>query len=48
MTTLPQGDLPKDPAVLRTIVRESDQAVGVYANVATAGRVADGDAVELS
>ena len=48
MTTLPQGDLPKDPAVLRTIVRESDQAVGVYANVATAGRVAVGDAVELS
>ncbi len=47
MTTLPQGDLPKDPSVLRTIVRESDQNVGVYASVTGAGRVNVGDPVEL-
>ncbi|MFM7735025.1 MAG: MOSC domain-containing protein [Alphaproteobacteria bacterium] len=48
MTTLPQGDLPKDPAVLRTIVRDSGQNVGVYATIASAGTVSVGDAVELS
>lgn len=46
MTTLPQGDLPKDPAVLRTIVRDSGQNVGVYANVMVPGRVSVGDVVE--
>jgi len=48
MTTLPQGDLPKDPAVLRTVVRDADQNVGMYANVADAGAIAVGDPVELS
>ncbi len=47
MTTLPQGDLPKDPGVLRTIVRDAGQNVGMYANVATVGAVAVGDPVEL-
>ena len=47
MTTQPQGDLPKDPSVLRTIVRHSNQNVGVYANVLSPGRVKIGDAVEL-
>jgi len=47
MTTLPQGDLPKDPSVLRTIVRESDQNVGVYASVTGPGTVKVGDPVEL-
>ena len=46
MTTQPQGDLAKDPGVLRTVVRHAAQNVGVYANVVTAGRVAVGDAVE--
>jgi uncharacterized protein YcbX len=47
MTTQPQGDLPKDPQVLRTIVRDAQQNVGVYAHVVAAGPVAVGDAVEL-
>jgi uncharacterized protein YcbX len=47
MTTLPQGDLPKDPAVLRTIVRDSGQNAGVYATVSSPGRVSLGDVVEL-
>ena len=47
MTTQPQAELPKDPSVLRTIVRDSDQNVGVYASVASPGRVRVGDAVEL-
>ncbi len=48
MTTLPQGDLPKDPAVLRTIVRDSGQNVGVYATIESPGPVSVGDAVELA
>lgn len=44
--TWPQGDLPKDPGLLRTIVREADQNLGVYASVRTAGTVETGDAVE--
>jgi hypothetical protein len=47
MTTQPQADLPKDPSVLRTIVRDSDQNVGVYASVTAGGRVRVGDPVEL-
>lgn len=47
MTTLAQGDLPKDPSVLRTIVRDAAQDVGIYATVATPGVVAVGDVVEL-
>jgi uncharacterized protein YcbX len=47
MTTVAQGDLPKDPSVLRTIVRDSDQNAGVYASVTASGVVAVGDQVEL-
>jgi hypothetical protein len=47
MTTLPQDGLAKDPSVLRTIVRDAAQNVGVYATVAAPGRIAAGDAVEL-
>jgi hypothetical protein len=47
MTTQPQTDLPKDPSVLRTIVHDSNQNVGVYASVVSAGRVRVGDPVEL-
>jgi uncharacterized protein YcbX len=47
MTTLPQGDLPKDPSVLRTIVRDAAQNLGVYATVATAGSVSVGDEVAM-
>ncbi|HSP99688.1 MAG TPA: MOSC N-terminal beta barrel domain-containing protein [Candidatus Dormibacteraeota bacterium] len=47
MTTQAVDELPKDPSVLRTIVRDANQNLGVYANVAEAGAVAVGDAVEL-
>ena len=47
MTTNAQTGLAKDNSVLRTIVKEAQQNLGVYANVGRAGRVAEGDQVEL-
>jgi len=48
MTTLSQGDLPKDPGVLRTVVQQNDGNVGVYASVVRGGLVHRGDDVFLS
>ena len=48
MTTHAQKDLPKDPSVLRTIVKDADQNLGIYASVVVAGEVNVGDAVELN
>jgi uncharacterized protein YcbX len=47
MTIQAQAGLPKDPRVLRTIVKEAGQNLGLYASVESAGRVAVGDAAEL-
>jgi uncharacterized protein YcbX len=47
MTIQAQADLPKDPRVLRTIVKRAGQNLGLYANVESAGRVSVGDEVEL-
>jgi hypothetical protein len=47
MTTQPVDDLPKDPSILRTIVRDANQYLGVYATVAQVGAVAVGDTVDL-
>ena len=47
MTTQAQEGLPKDPSVLRSIVRDAEQKLGVYGAAVNAGRVAVGDAVEL-
>ncbi|MCW5893205.1 MAG: MOSC N-terminal beta barrel domain-containing protein [bacterium] len=47
MTTLEQPGLAKNPGVLRTIVRDAAQCLGLYATVVTPGRVAVGDAVEV-
>jgi hypothetical protein len=47
MTLQAQGDLPKDPSVLRTIVAEADQNLSVYATVAETGAVRVGDAVAV-
>jgi uncharacterized protein YcbX len=41
------GDLPRDPGLMRTVVRDADQNVGVYATVVRPGELARGDAVEL-
>jgi hypothetical protein len=45
--TRPQGDLPADPDVVRTINAHADHCLGVYADVATAGTLAEGDPLEL-
>jgi uncharacterized protein len=56
MITLPQGDLPKDPGILRTAAQHNRveipgsgpyPCVGVYATVAAGGRFGRGDPVAL-
>jgi len=47
MTTHVQADLPKDPSVLRAIVRDAGQNLGIYARVITAGAAATRDPVQL-
>ncbi len=47
MTTLPQGDLPKDPGILRTAAQHNQVNVGVYAAVLQGGPVRRGDPVWL-
>jgi uncharacterized protein YcbX len=56
MTTLPQGDLPRDPGILRTVAQQNRidipgaglyPCVGVYATVAAGGNVRCGDDVTL-
>ena len=47
MTTLAQGDLPKDSGILRTAVQHSHGRVGVYATVVQGGTVSPGDRVRL-
>jgi uncharacterized protein YcbX len=47
MTMRPVDDLPADPTVLRTVVRDAGQNLGVYAAVEQPGRVAVGDRIEL-
>jgi hypothetical protein len=42
MTTLPQPGLPKDPSVLRAVVK-SGQNLGVYANIVQPGVAKVGD-----
>jgi uncharacterized protein YcbX len=48
MTTLAQGDLPKDPGILRTAAQNNAANVGVYASVISAGAIHRGDRVVLS
>ena len=47
MTTLPQGDLPKDPGILRAAAKHNEVKVGIYASVIRGGMVRRGDAVWL-
>ena len=47
MTTLPQGDLPRDVGILRTAAQHNQANVGVYASVVQGGKVRRGDPVSL-
>jgi hypothetical protein len=47
MTTLPQGDLPRDPGILRTAAQHNQVNVGVYASVLRGGTIRRGDSVRL-
>jgi uncharacterized protein YcbX len=47
MTTPAQGDLPKDPDVLKTAVRTNEGHVGVYASIVQAGTGPVGHALTI-
>jgi uncharacterized protein YcbX len=47
MTTLAQGDLPQDPAILQVVREQNAARCGVYAAVTTPGVVKRGDPVRL-
>jgi uncharacterized protein len=47
MTTLSQGDLAKDPGILRTAAQHNHANVGLYASVVRGGTVRRGDAIGL-
>ncbi|MFN2601818.1 MAG: MOSC domain-containing protein [Gemmatimonadaceae bacterium] len=47
MTTLAQGDLPKDTGILRTAAEHNRAKVGVYAAVVRGGKIRRGDRVGL-
>ena len=47
MTTLSQGDLPKDPGILRTAARHNQANVGVYAAVLQGGTIRRGDPIRV-
>jgi len=47
MTTLAQGDLPKDTGILKTAARGNEARVGCYASVLQGGTIRRGDSVKL-
>ena len=47
MTTLPQGDLPRDLSVLRTVAEHHGAKLGIYAAVVQGGTLRRGDPVRL-
>jgi uncharacterized protein YcbX len=47
MTTLPQGDLPKDVGILRAAAQHNQANVGIYASVRQGGKVRRGDSISL-
>jgi uncharacterized protein YcbX len=47
MTTLAQGDLPKDPGILKTAAQFNEVRIGIYASVIQTGTVHVGDPVVI-
>jgi uncharacterized protein YcbX len=47
MISLPQGDLPQDLGILRTVARYNQVNVGVYASVHHGGKIHRGDPIRL-
>ena len=47
MITMPQGDLPADPGILRTAAQHNQANIGVYASVLSVGTLHRGDPVSL-
>lgn len=47
MTIQAQKEFPKDPSILRSIVKDAQQNLGIYASVIGAGEVRVGDVVEI-
>jgi len=47
MTTLPQGDLPRDAGILRTAAQHNQANVGIYAAVLRGGTIRRGDPIRL-
>jgi uncharacterized protein YcbX len=47
MTTLAQGDLPQDPAILQVVNETNHAHAGIYADVTRVGKAKVGDAVML-
>jgi hypothetical protein len=47
MTTLAQGDLPKDAGILKTALKHNQAHVGIYATVLRGGRIKRGDTARL-
>ena len=47
MTTLAQGDLPKDSGILKTAARHNDVRVGAYASVVQPGKIRIGDTLSV-
>ena len=48
MTTLPQGDLPPDPGILRTAAKHHQVNIGVYATVLAGGEVRRGNPLAIA
>ena len=47
MTAHATDNLPKDPLVLRTIVKATDQNAGAYANIVNDGEITIGDDINI-
>ena len=48
MTTLPQGDLPRDTGILKTAAKHNQARIGAYASVVSGGIIRAGDPVTLA